>query len=290
MIYLIISILSTSSIYLVFKWFEKKEIRLFEAIVTNYLMASIIGLVNVPDLKKAVDSALLFPIWTIAGLAVGCFFISVFYFIALSSQKVGVSVTTVASKMSLALAVILFALFDPTEHITLIKGIAILLAIGGVVFASLKNDGTSFQWKYILYPMIILIGSTIIDFVLGFFSAFATNASEENLFSTFPFMVSFCIGILMIAFKFRDPNYRVRWKDIGAGVLLGSINFISIFTLVKSYTSGIMSKSALLPVNNLAIVLVGSAAAFFFFKEKLSLLNKIGIALSVIALLLLLLV
>lgn len=290
MIYLIISILSTSSIYLVFKWFEKKEIRVFEAIVTNYLMASIIGLLNVPDLSGAVHDALSFPIWTIAGLSVGCFFISVFYFIAISSQKVGVSVTTVASKMSLALAVILFALFDPAENITSIKALAILLAIGGVVFASLKNDGTPFQWKYILYPMIILIGSTIIDFVLGYFSAFATNDSQENLFSTFPFMVSFCIGIIMIAFKFREPNYRIRLMDIGAGLLLGSINFISIFTLVKSYTSGIMSKSALLPVNNLAIVLVGSAAAYLIFKEKLSGVNKIGIALSVVALLLLLFV
>jgi len=290
MIYLIISILSTSSIYLVFKWFEKKEIRVFEAIVTNYLMASIIGLLNVPDLSEAFTAAQSFPIWTVAGLGVGCFFISVFYFIALSSQKVGVSVTTVASKMSLALAVILFAIFDPLENINLTKGIAILLAIGGVVFSSIKNDGTAFQWKFILYPLIILVGSTIIDFVLGYFSAFAENESQENLFSAFPFMVSFCIGLIMIAAKFRTPGYSVRLKDIGAGILLGSINFISIFTLVKSYTSGIMSKSALLPVNNLSIVLVGSAAAYFLFNEKLSSVNKIGILLSVVALTLLLFV
>ena len=290
MIYLILSILSTTSIYLVFKWFEKKEIRIFEAIVTNYLMASVIGLLNVPELGKAVGAALHFPIWTIAGLGVGCFFISVFYFIALSSQKVGVSVTTVASKMSLALAVILFALFDPNEHITFTKGLAILLAISGVVFASLKNDGTPFQWRYVLYPMIILVGSTIIDFVLGYFSAFTEDANQENLFSAFPFMVSFCIGVVMILFKFREKGYHLRWKDIGAGLLLGSINFLSIFTLVKSYTSGIMSKSALLPVNNLSIVLVGSAAAYFIFKEKLSLLNKVGIVLSMIALMLLLFV
>jgi uncharacterized membrane protein len=81
---------------------------------------------------------------------------------------------------------------------------------------------------------------------------------------------------------------NLRMKDIGAGVLLGVINYGSIFFLVQSYNTKILQKSSLLPINNLGVVILGAVAAIMIFKETLSRNNWIGIGLSIVALVLLL--
>jgi uncharacterized membrane protein len=50
-----------------------------------------------------------------------------------------------------------------------------------------------------------------------------------------------------------------------------------------------MQKSALLPVNNLGVVLVSALVAVLLFKERLTRFNRLGVALSVVALALLVL-
>lgn len=290
MILLLFSVLTNAAIYLLFKWFEIKSIRVFEAIVFNYITAFTFGIVMVDDRKGAITEALHWPIWSVAGILMGGIFISVFYFMAITAQKVGVSVATIASKMSLALAVILFAIFDHSETITLVKGIAILLAITGVVFSSLKEGEGKFNWKMIGYPMLILMGSTVIDFSIAFFSNYPTNESELALYSCLPFLTSAVIGLTVIGIKtIKGGGYHLRLRDALAGIGLGIVNYGSIYFLVKSYDLAIWPKSTLLPINNLSVVIVGALAAFLIFKEKFSVKNLIGLFLSGVALALLLL-
>jgi len=72
-------------------------------------------------------------------------------------------------------------------------------------------------------------------------------------------------------------------------LVLGVINYGSIIFLVLAYDSGMMQKSALLPVNNLGVVLVSALVAVLLFKERLTRFNWLGVALSVVALALLVL-
>jgi drug/metabolite transporter (DMT)-like permease len=287
MIYFFLSICSTVSIYLLFKWFEKQDIRLFDAIVANYFTATCIGLVVIPNFREATLRATEFPLWLMAGLGVGVLFISVFYLIGLSSQRVGVSITTIASKMSLALAALLFALFDPSERLQPLQVLALAMALGGVVFSSLKKENTQASSKLWLYPLAILLGSTIIDFVLGFFGDYTNNNSELALFSMLPFSVSLVIGSLILGKRFLATRQLPRLKDLGAGILLGSVNYVSIYALVKAYQANIMSKTALLPTNNLAVVLLGSAVAYVVFGERFTRTQWFGIVLSICAMALL---
>jgi drug/metabolite transporter (DMT)-like permease len=80
----------------------------------------------------------------------------------------------------------------------------------------------------------------------------------------------------------------LRLRDVIAGLLLGTVNYGSVYFLVKAYDSELMSKSTLLPVNNLAVVILGTLAAVFLFREKLNRINFLGVACSVVALALLL--
>jgi drug/metabolite transporter (DMT)-like permease len=288
MIFLIFSILANTAIYLLFKWFERKGVRIFPAIVVNYLTALTIGLIVVPDLKVALAGASQWPAWTVGGLALGVVFISIFYLMAITAQKVGVSVTTIASKMSLALAVILFVLTDPAEQMTLLKIIAIILAVAGVVLSSLREDGTKLHLRAMIWPMLILTGSTIIDFGIAHFSSLPQNESELSLYSCLSFGMAACTGLVIIVFQFLRGQVQIAVKDIFAGLLLGAVNYGSIYFLVMSYDSGIMPKSSLLPVNNLGVVLMVAVAAMILFREKFSRFNWAGLLLSVVALVLLL--
>lgn len=283
MIYLIFSILTNAAIYLIFKWFDRAGIQTFTAIVLNYLTAFTLGLLMVPDLGGALHSAASFPQWMMGGLSLGVIFISIFYLMAITSQKVGVSVTTIASKMSMALAVLLFLWIDPSEKFSLIKGVAILLAIAGVVLASLRNDGTKFQARALAWPLLILLGSTIIDFGIAYFSGFTTDDNERTLFSCLSFGVAGFCGICVLIFQIVMGRTQLRTKDILAGIGLGLVNYGSIYFLVQAYHHVEFPKGTIICMNNLAVVVLAAIAAVIIFKEKQSMRNIAGIVLSILA-------
>ncbi|MEY3397590.1 MAG: hypothetical protein RL220_184, partial [Bacteroidota bacterium] len=78
MIFLLLSILTNTAIYLIFKWYGKMNIRILDAIVFNYITAGTIGLAVVDDLPQAFIAASEFPDWAVAAVALGMIFISVF--------------------------------------------------------------------------------------------------------------------------------------------------------------------------------------------------------------------
>ncbi|MEZ4800425.1 MAG: hypothetical protein R2809_11780 [Flavobacteriales bacterium] len=284
---LLLSILCNAGLYVIFKLFQRFKVRAFEAIVINYFTALGFGLLMVPDLKQALQDAKEFDTWSAGGLGMGLFFISIFYLTAITAQRVGVSVATIASKMSLALAVVLFAIVDPSEPLTIMKSAAIVFAVGGVIFSTISDDIKKFQLKQLGLPLMVLLGSTLVDFSIAHFSKFPHNENQMALFSCLPFFTSGVIGLVAIIYKFLKNRDFPTWRDFAGGVVLGCVNYGSIYFLVKVYDSGIWPRSILLPINNLSVVIVAAAIAFLFFKEKFSLINILGILLSVTALVIL---
>lgn len=284
MFYLLMSILTNAAIFFLFKLFDRYNVQTLPAIVVNYFMAFTIGLLVVPDLNGAVQSASQFPIWAVGGLSLGVLFILVFYLTGTTARIIGVSVTTIASKMSLALAVLLFVWIDPNEQLSLTKILAILVAMAGVYFSSLKDDGRKLHIRSFLLPALILLGSTGVDFGIAYFSSFPANDDELKLYSCLSFGMAGLCGSVYMAIQLYSGRMTLTNRDIIGGLVLGAINYGSIIFLVLAYDSGIMQKSAMLPINNLGVVLVSALAAVLVFKEKLTRFNWIGVVLSVVAL------
>ncbi|MFN5295668.1 MAG: hypothetical protein ACK5BL_09070 [Flavobacteriales bacterium] len=288
MFYLLMSILTNAAIFFLFKLFDRYNVQTLPAIVVNYFMAFTIGLLVVPDLNGALQSASQFPIWAVGGLSLGVLFILVFYLTGTTARIIGVSVTTIASKMSLALAVLLFVWVDPNEQLSLTKILAILVAMAGVYFSSLKDDGRKLHIRSFLLPALILLGSTGVDFGSAYFSSCPANDDELKLYSCLSFGMAGLCGSVYMAIQLYTGRMTLTKRDVVGGLVLGAINYGSIIFLVLAYDSGIMQKSAMLPINNLGVVLVSALAAVLVFKEKLTRFNWIGVALSVVALALLL--
>ena len=136
MIPLILSILSSTIIFIIFRMFKRFEVDTFQAIVFNYFTAAGIGFTLYGHTWN--PEAWVQNSWMIYSLITSFLFISLFFLMGLSSQNNGVASTSIAVKMSMAISLTLFV-FYYKESPSLLKITGILLAFISVILVSLPN-------------------------------------------------------------------------------------------------------------------------------------------------------
>ena len=164
MIYLVISIAISSTLFVIFKLFEIFKIDTLQAIVVNYLVAAILGFylselpVNIAEITH--------QSWFIGALILGVLFITVFHLMAVTSQRNGLSVASVASKMSLIIGVI-FGIVYYKENFNYIKIVGIVLALLAVYLTSIKKarGTTEGNRSDFLFPLLVFLGSGVLTLV-----------------------------------------------------------------------------------------------------------------------------
>lgn len=284
MIWLLISILTNTLLLLILKGFEKFGVNTLHGIVVNYLVAAGTGLclVGIPDmetLSAGTSGVLWIPI------VLGFLFISIFFTLARTAQIAGISVATVANKMSVVIPVIV-AVILYQESLGLIKVIGIFAALVAVWMTSKKSDGTPFSWKYALWPAVIFIGSGIIDALVNHMQMEIADAELLPFLLSLAFLCALVIGICTISFRMVRYGERLSGRSIAGGIILGVPNYFSIYAVTKALNTidpAVLESSQLYPVNNMGIVVCSAIGAFLAFREKLSPLNWFGILLSVAA-------
>ncbi|HTF05277.1 MAG TPA: EamA/RhaT family transporter, partial [Bacteroidia bacterium] len=227
MTWLLISILTNTLLLLILKGFEKYGVNTLHGIVVNYLIAATTGLcvAGIPSMEEIeVQSAGVMWIPVLLGFL----FISIFFTLAKTAQVVGISVATVANKMSVVIPVIA-ALYLYDEDLNWIKAVGICAALVAVWMASKKSNGAAFDAKYLFFPLIIFIGSGIIDALINHLQkTIPDNALIPFMFSI-AFACAFCIGVTIIAYRVVRFREKVGWKSIAGGIVLGIPNYFSIF-------------------------------------------------------------
>ncbi len=288
MIWLLLCMVSSAAIFVLFRSFPKWGAYTFPAIVVNYAVAASLGVLMLEDGYPLAEKVS--EIWVQAGLSIGVLFITLFYLMAFTSQRVGVGVASIATKMSLVLPVAWFMLTDPEDAPTAIKIGAVLLAVAGVVLSSRRTRSGDFNWSYALFPVIIFIGSGIIDLTLGQFSqgGYLQSESDKYLFSSTPFITAVVLGSIVLVVRAVKGMPVFNLPTLLGGSLLGLVNFGSIYFIVMTFDSRILDRSAIIPLNNLGTVLLSAMAAYLMFNERFNRSNLIGLGLSVLAIAMLL--
>jgi drug/metabolite transporter (DMT)-like permease len=287
--FLILCILSSTGIFIVFKSIDRFNIPSFPIIVINYLVATILGfLINSGQTGW---SAIRHMEWLPASMVIGVLFIVMFFLVAHSTRKAGISVTTVASKMSVIFPIVFSLIIDRSDQITTIKGMAILFTLCGVAMTVYKSRAVRMDWAVVFIPLILFLGMGVVDSLVKYAQHSYVNDHETALFSAVLFLNAFVSGILVLVFTPKAlPGFK-RPSVWGWGILLGGVNFGSIFFLVRAlnYISpagrGIDS-SVIFGVNNTGIVALSVLVGYWIFKERLQAINWAGIAFSAIALIL----
>ena len=279
MIYLILSILSSTGIFVLFKLFNKYNINTLQAIVVNYITACICGSVLYDgsiNISEIVNSN-----WFYGAIGLGFLFIAIFNVMALTAQKNGLSVASVASKMSVIIPV-LFGIYVYNESIGLYKIIGIILALIAVYLTSLKQKNDVVLTRSILLPILLFFGSGIIDTFINYFAP----DDKIPLFSATIFAIAGIIGIVILSFKSIKLKSHFKIKSIPFGVALGIVNYCSIYFLLKALRVDGFESSTLFTINNVSIVAVSTLVGLLLFKEKISTKNWIGIGIAMISILL----
>jgi len=111
------------------------KINTLQAIVVNYFTAALTGLISYQG--STTVNQILNKDWFLGAIFLGVLFISIFNVMALTAQRNGLSVASVASKMSVIIPVI-FGLYAYKESLNYQKGIGILLALIAVYLTSIK--------------------------------------------------------------------------------------------------------------------------------------------------------
>ena len=284
MIYLLLSILASTLIFITFKLFERFNINILQAIVVNYVIAFTTGIIAYNG--SVTISQLPNIDWFYYTLALGALFIIVFNLMAITTQRSGLSVVSVATKMSVVIPV-LFGLFYYNESLGALKLIGIGLALVAVYLSSIKTKkGINIDRKLILLPILVFIGSGVIDTSIKFLEDTYVAQNDVPLFSAIIFLAAAIIGVFSLIFQAVKGKFKFEFKNIIAGICLGIPNYFSIYFLVKTLRSDILDSSGIFTINNVAIVTLSTLAGIVLFREKLLPKNWLGIILAITSIIL----
>lgn len=275
--YLILSIVTASSLYAIFKMFSRFGINNLHAITINYFTAFTLGFLLSP-LKITLKELPALP-WFYYAMGLGVLFISVFNVMAYTSQKNGMAVASTASKMSVVIPVLAgILLYGESKGI--LKIVGVLLAIYAVYLTASKNEGVQNKAKGLLFPILLFFGSGAIDTLLKYVENQFVSSESVALFSACIFLFA---GIFGLISWWITRQMRIDFKSIAGGIVLGIPNYFSVYFLIKTLASEGIESSTAFTIINVAVVALSTLIGLMVFKEKLSLKNRLGVLLAIIS-------
>jgi drug/metabolite transporter (DMT)-like permease len=282
MIFLILSIIASTITVSFFKIFERVGVNTLQGIIFNYITCAVLGNLITNETPVITTDFYNQP-WFQYTLLLGFLFISIFFAIGQTSQKMGVSVSMVSAKLSVVVPIV-FALLFFSESLTVFQIAGIVLSLLAVYFISQKhNDGSTKTKNIWILPAIVFIGSGIIDTTLNLIQKrFIPSVSEAYVITTV-FSIAFVLGALFLTYLVVFKNEKVAFKNVYWGMFLGIPNYFSMLFLVKTLSYFPTTSATIFPINNIGIVAASTLISVLFFKEKLNTKNIIGLTLSLIA-------
>ncbi|MEZ5016730.1 MAG: EamA family transporter [Flavipsychrobacter sp.] len=287
MFYLIAVILLNVFLFTLFKLFPKYGVNNLQAIVVNYWVCVVTGslyLGHLPISAKSVEE----PWWGWV-LFLGVLFISMFNLLAYSTKKEGITTTIISNKLSLVIPVIIsIVLYN--ESVTALKIVGVLLAIPGIYLTVKKKGERIGLSKSFVLPLSIFFLSGALDTIMKYMEhTYLSHASIQASFTIHIFFMAAMLGSVAVVYNVVTGRTKLSYKNVLAGIVLGVPNFFSIFYLVRLFNVDVLESSAIIPVNNIAILLLSTIIAIIFFKEEFTKYRFVGILLSALSILLIVL-
>lgn len=279
--FLFLAVFGSGVIPVAFRAFEIWRVNLFSAIPVNYLTCVTLGSVF---MGGGVDlTSLSAQPWIGFAIIQGVLLAVNFYLLAYTAQRAGVAIAALASRLSVAIPSLLaFALYG--DSLTPVKVTGLLAALGALYLCT-APEGSSAPTARLFRLMPILVFTTF----GGYFSILKylqTYYLEESTYHSyvmsgffFAFLSSLIIGALRGVFARADFGGR----QILAGISLGGVNYLAVYSLIKVLAVEGWQSSQLFPIYSVGVVAVSALLAVLFFREHLSRRKTLGLAVGVAA-------
>jgi len=278
MLYIFLSICCSIVVSVMLKLAKRYEIDIFQAIVWNYSTAILLSWLL---LKPHIGNIQNGPVFSYALL--GLLLPAIFIILGVSIRFSGIVRTDVAQRMSLLIPVVAaFLIFGEKE--TFLKFIGIFLGFVAIVCTiPWQKDGARSPVKASawIYLLVVFAGFGVIDVLFKQIAASTAVNYNSSLF--FVFILSFIFSLIGLVYQVATKRMRISWLHIPIGWVLGIANFGNILFYLKAHKALANRPSMVFSAMNIGVIVLGALTGLIIFKEKLSLVNKAGIVIAVIA-------
>ncbi len=289
MILLLLSILFNAYLIVSFKVVQRYRIPVLQAIVFNYMTCVVTG--SVVNGGFPLGKGTVIQPWFFWALLMGTLFVSIFNLIGFTAQRIGVSVASVVTKLSLVIP-FLFSILLYAEKVSAVQAGGVVLALVAVVCTSLPQSSTVAAVGLspavrLGVPLLLFISTGMLDTLVKWVEQRFLNTANNDAYLITTFATASVIGLVVLLLLIARGAQKFHPASLIAGVAIGVPNYFSIWCLVKVLQQSPGRSAQVITINNMGIVLVSSVAAFLLFRETLSKTNWMGIVLALVAILLL---
>jgi len=282
MIYLILAILFSSGVFVTMRFFKRFELDNHQALMWNYVFATVTGFLicnrfdTIPELVSE-------P-WFGLSIITGFWFIFTYLLMTVSTQLSGVTITSLSSKLSVVLptlaGVVIFH-----EHLNPKVATGIVLALVALVLVvGRKSDSSDkIQRASWVLPILIFFGTGTGDILMKL-NEQRNMGDNMGFMIAFIYLIAMVFGIILVAYDLIRGKSKWQNKSILGGIALGIINFFSTFCIF--YAMRYFDNVVLFPIYNIGVVCLTALIGWLLFKEKLTWKNYLGLAIAIIAVIL----
>lgn len=282
-LYLLLSILSSAFLLIILRSFPIWKVETMHGIIVNYWTAATLAfLANFEENRQNLH--LIADFWYVT-LMIGFLFIVVFFITARTSQKSGIGAASIASKMSMVIPIGAGILLY-NEGLGLQKMAGILLAFPAVILTSRpsrNSENAPFNWKAAGLPALLFVGAGMVDTAIKFAQFHYINDENRQLVIMSIFASAGLFGALRLLFEIFIQKKSVSVKSVLGGLLLGTVNYFSIFFLLKCLESPGTESSTVFALVNVGIVITSFLSGLLLFRESVDRNKIIGLGLALLA-------
>jgi drug/metabolite transporter (DMT)-like permease len=279
MLYILLSICCSVTVSVLLKLARRYQIDIFQAITWNYSMAIVLTWIFLRPKLEIVHSSPYY-VYTLLGLLLPALFVVV----AISVSSNGIIRTEIAQRLSLFIPILAaFVLFG--EQLTVSKSIGMIVCFAAIIcsvpWGKQRSPNTKKVANAWMYLPVVFVGMGIIDILFKKLSAFKGTSYTSSLLLVF--ILAFVLSLVGLFYRFGTKKSKFSWPHIIFGWILGIANFGNILFYIKALGSLSDKPSLVFSSMDIGVIVLGAVIALAIFKEKLSMINKAGIGLAVLA-------
>ena len=286
MIFLALAILGSALIPVLFRGFADWRINVLWAIPVNYLTCVFVGGFWAGHAFDPVGLPSQ-PWFWLAALQ-GIILAVNFFLLAYTAQRAGVSVAALASRLSVAIPSLLaFAVYGDSLGVAKIAGLAAALLSLYLCTAPEGPHGRGNSLAIKFLPLLVFLTFGCYFIVIKYAQAHYLNDSSYHAYVMSGFMFAFLTAVAICLARGVLTLADFGVNHVIGGLLLGIVNYVAVYALVKALALEGWQSSQLYPIYSVGVVAVSALLAMLLFKERLSPTRKAGLIVGLIAVVLL---
>lgn len=268
---------------MLFKILGRMQVPLALAVPLNYLTCAVAGiwLSHTSSLPLKIMQS---P-WFLLSILQGVFFYIGFSLLALASQRIGLAVAALFSRLAMVIPVVVSFIFlgDPLNAI---KVTGILITMASLVLMS-RKEGIPSHYNRKDFLMLALNLFLVHGIQLTFMNLaqhyYLHNDQAYHSYMAASFFFALLTSAMVYFLRAFMQKMFPRLIHILAGIVLGLCNYFAVFHLIKALDTPGLGGGIVWPFFSVGVVGGSALAARIFFQERLSWPQWSGVGLGVLA-------